>query len=45
MRTLRDALEVRYQQRMMGDSTLVPRMIQHVVGILNRYRMGEIETE
>ena len=40
VRTLRDALEVRYQQRMMGDSTLIPWMIQHAVGILNRYRMG-----
>ena len=40
VRTLRDALEVRYQQRMMGDSTLIPWMIQHAVGVLNRYRMG-----
>ena len=40
VRTLRDALEARYQQRMMGDSTLIPWMIQHAVGVLNRYRMG-----
>ena len=40
VRTLRDALEVKYQQRMMWDSTLIPWMIHSAVGILNRYRMG-----
>jgi hypothetical protein len=40
LRTLRDAIECRYQQRLAGDSMLIPWMIQHAVGTLNRYRMG-----
>ena len=40
-RTLRDALESRYGERLDCESPLIPWMVMHVAGILNRHRVGE----
>jgi len=39
VRTLRDATEVRYKKRMEGDSPMIPWMVLHATGIINRFRV------
>ena len=40
VRTLRDATEARYTTGMQGDSPMIPWMVLHATGILNRFRVG-----
>ena len=40
VRTLRDALESRYSERLKEESPIIPWMIMHVAGILNKFRVG-----
>jgi hypothetical protein len=39
-RTLRDATEARYKIMMQGDNPMIPWMVLHATGILNRFRVG-----
>ncbi|MFM7989620.1 MAG: hypothetical protein ACKPKO_60935, partial [Candidatus Fonsibacter sp.] len=41
VRTIRDALETRQGRRIDGNHALVPWMVQHAAGILNRYSVGK----
>ena len=40
VRTLRDALESRYCERLTEESPIIPWMIMHAAGILNKFRVG-----
>ena len=40
VRTLRDALESRYSERLTEGSPIIPWMIMHAAGILNKFRVG-----
>ena len=40
VRTLRDALESRYSERLTEESPISPWMIMRAAGILNKFRVG-----
>eukprot|EP00969_Alexandrium_andersonii_P002577 111605-Alexandrium_andersonii.AAC.1 len=40
VRTLRDAFEARFQERMAGDSPMWPWMIRHAGRLISRFRKG-----
>eukprot|EP00969_Alexandrium_andersonii_P136350 6032688-Alexandrium_andersonii.AAC.1 len=41
VRTLRNALEARYPERMAGDSPMWPWMVRHAGALISRYRRGK----